>query len=53
MVMLDGTKILTDVEMINGSIKYVYIICGILCFSPNDIGLTSFVLSANIAPNSA
>lgn len=33
MVMLDGTKILTDIVVINGLIMYVYIICAVLCFS--------------------
>lgn len=46
MVMLDGTKILTDVVVINGLIMYVYII-GAVFFSSRVIGLTSLVFSAN------
>lgn len=33
MVMLDGTKILTEIAVINGLIMYVYIICVVFCFS--------------------
>lgn len=33
MVMLDGTAILTNTDVINGLIMYVYIICTVLCFS--------------------
>lgn len=31
MVMLDGTKILTEIAVINGLIMYVYIICVVFC----------------------
>lgn len=48
MVMLDGTKTLTDIGMINGSIMYVYIICTVLCFPPHVVKPTILVSSVNI-----
>lgn len=41
MVMLDGTKILTDIRGISGLIMYVYIICAVLYFPPHVIELIS------------
>lgn len=55
MVMLDRTKILADIVVINGLIMYVYIICAVFLFFffLYGIELTILVSSANIAHNSA
>lgn len=53
MVMLDGTKTLSDAGMMNGFVMFVYIICAVLCFSLMLSRHYSCLPDGNIVPNSA